>query len=182
MSERLVCIRRKSDGMPSRLPQRVAETIINDRPGEFEFTSKSYAKSYYKRMNRTMQNHEALKAAGVDFSTNQKKNFVEQEGNKIIAWRFRGNKTITYEMPEDEQKAAEKKTWLEKLIDSACRNPNDQSIKAGILSKLAIFFGFLQDSKKKQKGPTQESVDLPQYQRYNFGYGDINNLDKARLA
>ena len=181
IQEKLVCVKRLADGMPFKMGRLEAQNLIKDKTGEFQRTSKSYTKSYYRRMAQTLRNQEIFKAEKVDFSTKQSQNFVEQEGNKIIAWRFRGNKTISYEIPEDPQKAEEKHTWLQNLIEKACRNPHDQSIKAGILSKIAIFFGFL---KKKEdiKWPKEESIDLPKWQRYTFGYGDIKDLNNIKLA
>lgn len=173
-------IRRISDGMPFRIAKSEALNLIKDKPTEFIHTTKSYTRSFYRRMNQSMNNEAAFKAEQVDFSDKQKKNFVEQDGRKIIGWRYKGVKTLHYELPADPKKAEEKKTWLQDIIDKACRNPNDQSLKAGILTKLAIFFGFLNsDVKPESQELKKESVDLPLYQRYVLGYGDLKNIKLA---
>lgn len=177
---KLVTIKRNSDGMPYRLTRIQAQQLMLDKPGEFYYTSKSAAKAFNKRFAQTVANQEYFKKENIDFSTNQNKNFVEQEGNKIIAWVHKGFKTHHFEVPKDETAAEEKKDWLHKLVDKYCINPNDQSIKAGLLSKLAIFFGFLKQKEAKTTLPN--SVDLPLYTRHTYGYGQVTDLANVKLA
>jgi hypothetical protein len=171
--EKLLCVRRMADGMPFKMAVSEAKNLIKDKPSEFVLTTKNYTRSFYRRMAQTLRNQEAIKAENVDFSTDQKYNFVEQEGNK-------GIKTIQVEIPKDAVEAEAKKSWIKELVERACINPNDHSLREGILAKLAIFFGFL--VKKKVKRNTQEAVDLPQYQRYTYGYGSVKDIANLRLA
>jgi hypothetical protein len=179
-TEKQVCVRRKSDGMPFKVAQSEALNLIKDKPLEFARTSKGYTRSFYRRMAKTMSNQEAFDKEKVDFSTKQKKNFVEQDGDKVIAWRFRGTKTLNYEIPKEKEEAEAKQSWIKEIVEKACINPNDKSLKQGLLSKLAIFFGFL--SQKKTTEAVKESVDLPLYQRYVLGYGKTDDMANLRLA
>lgn len=170
-------VRRISDGMPFRIAKSEALNLIKDKPTEFIHTTKSYTRSFYRRMNQSMNNEAAFKAEQVDFSDKQKKNFVEQDGRKIIGWRYRGVNPFAYKIPKEKEEAEAKKSWIKSIVEQACINPNDKSLKQGLLSKLAIFFGFL--SQKKVTHEIEESVDLPLYQRYVLGYGDLKNIKLA---
>jgi hypothetical protein len=177
-STRLVCLKRP-DGMIYRLQHKDATAIIAEKP-EFKLVSKSTSKSFYKRLEQVQKNRAEFERYQVDFTTNQKvqKNFVQEEDGKVVAYRFRGTKMLTYEMPEDEKQAEEKKTWLQDIIDKACINPHDQSIKKSLLATLLAFFGLFTKKELVDK-PKTHSVDLPLYQRYIFGYGTTDNIRYA---
>jgi len=170
--EKQVCILRKDDKTPMRVYRSVAEKLIKDEPGNFCYTSKGATQGFYRRLAQTLQNEETLK--NVDFTTSQKvqENFVQQEGDKIIGYRFRGSKSFSYELPDDEKEAEKKQTWVQEVIEKACINPNDQSLKKSLLAQLLMFFGLFTKKELITKPKTQ-SVNLPQYQRYILGYGQL---------
>jgi len=165
---RLVNIKNKQNGMMNRVPQLLAEKLVKE--GNFNFVSKGSARHLANRILKMYNNEEAL--ANVDFSKKQKENFVTQEGNKVIGYRFRGFKSLKYEIPEDEAKAKEKKTWIQSLVEKYCINPEDNTIKNSLLAKLAIFLGFFKGLRKQTK-PKEQTIELPLYQRYIMGYGKL---------
>ena len=162
-----------------RLQHNEATAIRAEKP-EFKLVSKSTMKSFYKRLEQVQKNQETFEREKVDFTTAQKvqENFVQEEQGKVIAYRFRGTKTLTYEMPEDEKKAEEKKSWLQGIIDKACINPHDQTMKKSLLATLLTFFGLFTKKELVSK-PKSHSVDLPIWQRYILGYG---TTEKMRYA
>lgn len=166
---------RTHDGQPFRLTRSEAQSLIGT--GGFKYTSKEATKAWYKRLAQVSRNEEALKH--VDFTTSQKvqQNFVQEEKGKVVGYRLRKMNSVTYTMPADHEEAEAKKNWLHDLVERTCINPHDHTIKQGILSTIAIFFGFL--LKKKVMHETTESVDLPQYQRYVLGYGSLKQLKVA---
>lgn len=177
---KLVCVRRKSDNYPFRMEKQAADAMMLDKPGEFAFTSKESTKAFYKRLAGTTSNEQFLK--NVDFTTKQKDNFVVEENGKVIGYVLKGMKAVSWETPEDEQEAIKKRNWIENLIESACINPNDQTLKNNIVARLAVFFGLFKDffnKKNKTPLPKSNSVDLPQFQRFVLGYG---TADKMRMA
>ena len=171
--EKQVCILRKDDKTPMRVYRSVAQQLMKDQPDNFCYTSKGATQGFYRRLAQTLQNEETLK--NVDFTTSQKRpeNFVQQEGNKIIGYRFRGTKTISYILPEDEKEAEKKKTWIQGLVEKACINPNDQTLKKSILAQLLMFFGIFTKRDVAPKQSRNQSVGLPQYQRYILDYGQL---------
>ena len=166
---RLVNVKNKENGMMNRIPQLLAEKLVKE--GTHVFVSKGATKHFFNRQFKIFSSEDALK--NVDFSKKQKENFVTQEGNKVMGYRLRGFKKLTYEMPEDKVKAEEKKTWLENIVEKYCINPEDNTIKSSLLAKLAIFLGFFKNLSKKKSIPKTQTKELPLYQRYIMGYGKL---------
>ena len=177
--EKQVCILRKDDKTPMRVYRSVAQRLIQDEPDNFCYTSKGATQGFYRRLAQTLQNEETLK--NVDFSTSQKnpENFVQQEGNKIIGYRLRGTKNFFYTLPDEVtegKEAAEKhKTWVQEVIERACINPNDQSLKKNLLAQLLMFFNIFVPKRgiKITQKPKTQSANLPRYQRYILAYGQL---------
>lgn len=166
---RLVNVKNTRTGMFNRLPQAIAERLVNET-GEHVYVSKGTMKHFFNKKFKIMSNEEALKL--VDFSKKQKDNFITQEGDKIMGYKLQGYQDLTYTIPEDKKKAEEKKSWVREVVEKYCINPEDNSIKKSLLAKLAIFFGFLKSKEEKEK-PKQPTIKLPKYTRYIMGYGKL---------
>lgn len=169
---KLVNVVRK-DGTPFRMLDIEAQDLV--ATGNFQYTSKGAVKAFYKRLARSVANQEYI--AKFDMSKKQSSNFVTEENGKIVANILLKQKPFTYKLPEDpedKEKVAKHKSWIESIVEAACINPNDHTIKQGILSKIAIFFGFLSEFMKAPKEvKTHETIMLPQYHRRVIGYGTL---------
>lgn len=174
-----ICLKRKSDSHYFQINREVAEHLMADKPGEFAFTTKNACKAYYKRMAKTVANERVIK--NLDFSTKQNSTFVLEDNGKVYGYVLRGTTRINTGTPETEEEVQAKRNWLEKLIETACINPNDQTLKTNLIAKIAVFFGLFKDlfSKKDKQAPLPDFVDLPKYQRYIIGYGTIENMKIA---
>ena len=86
--EKLLTVKRIKDGIPFRLPKTTAIQLVTE--GIAVYTSKSYAKSFYRRLATVSANEEYLK--NIDFSTKQSDNFVMKEGNKTLGYVLRNQK------------------------------------------------------------------------------------------
>lgn len=170
---KLINLKHKATGSITRLPKDVARQIMSEQPNTFSFVSKESTKAFFKRYYQIARNQEALK--NVDFTTNQAKrdNFVQQEGGKVIGYQLKNLNPFTYTLPADEKKAEEKKSWIEGIVEKACINPHDQSLKQSILAKVLIFLGLFH--KKEEVKEKTETVHLPNYQRWIISYGTVEN-------
>ena len=174
----LVHIVNKSTLEHSRVPREVATRLMAERPGQFHFTSKSCTKKFYKRLVAYYQKEDML--SKVDFTTDQKDNFVVEEKGKVIGHIFRGTKTHTITIPAEKEKAEEKLSWVESTIEKYCINPNDHTLKSNLIAKLAILLGFFKKFKKKEEPKERvETFQLPMYQRIILGYGTLKDMRRA---
>mgnify|MGYP000854603596 CR=1 FL=1 len=188
MNEKLVNVKRLSDGRPFRFPKSQADAMLaltnEDGSRKFSKTSKSYGRSYYRRAAQVIANRDYMEAHGISVSKDQNDHFCTQEGRKIVAHIYRGTKTHKYQMPTDPEKAKEKRTWVEGLVEKACINPHNGELRSSLLAKLAILLGFKKLFEKKADQPEfeEKEVQLPYYERRLFGYGDIKDHKNILIA
>lgn len=134
--------------------------------------NKASYRSLINKNVKLMNNENTLK--NVNFTKEQKDNFVSEEENKVYGYKLMGVKEEKFRNPNyNKEEKVEKTTWLQRIIDKYFINPNDESSKKTVLGSILAFLGIFGKSKKKkvaEQEPEFIKFNLPRYTRYILQY------------